>query len=58
MGEGASQDEALIEVLGLGSEEVDAAVRRWIRAEFPPPAASLLPSQPRRDVEPPPAADR
>ncbi len=58
MGEGASQDEALIEVLGLGSEQVDAAVRRWIRAEFPPPAASLLPSLPRRDGETPPAADR
>ncbi len=45
MGEGASHDSALIEVLGLGTDEVDAAVRRWIRAEFPPPAASLLPTQ-------------
>ena len=58
MGEGASQDEALIEVLGLGTDEVDAAVRGWIRAEFPPAAASLLPSRPRRDDAPPPAADR
>ena len=36
LGEGASDDEALREVLGLSTDAVDMAVREWIRGEFAP----------------------
>ena len=36
LGEGASGDTALVEVLGLTTDAVDAAVQDWIRGEFAP----------------------
>jgi len=36
LGAGASDDEALAEVLGLTTDAVDTAVREWIRGEFAP----------------------
>jgi tetratricopeptide (TPR) repeat protein len=35
LGEGASDDEAFNEVLGMSTRQIDAAVRGWIREEFP-----------------------
>ena len=35
LGTGASDDEALLEVLGLTTEGIDAAVQEWIRQAFP-----------------------
>ncbi|MEE2679007.1 MAG: DUF4124 domain-containing protein [Myxococcota bacterium] len=40
LGDGASPDTALSEVLGLTTEAVDAAVREWIRGEFAPARAA------------------
>jgi hypothetical protein len=39
LGEGYGPDAALAAVLGRGTEGVDAAVRRWIRAAFPAAAS-------------------
>lgn len=35
LGEGASDDEVFNEVLGMSTRQIDAAVRGWIREEFP-----------------------
>jgi hypothetical protein len=35
LGTGVSDDEAFVEVLGLTTDGIDAAVRDWIRQEFP-----------------------
>lgn len=36
LGEGGSDDAAFVGVMGLGTDAIDAAVRAWIREEFPP----------------------
>jgi hypothetical protein len=40
LAEGASDDEALGAVLGMATHEIDAALRAWLRDEFPSPPPS------------------
>ena len=41
IGRGHTDDEALFAVLGVDTEEVDRAVRAWIRSEFVPSRRAL-----------------
>jgi hypothetical protein len=35
LGTGVGEDKAFVEVLGLTTDGIDAAVQEWIRQEFP-----------------------
>ena len=53
LGEGVRDDEALKEALGLDTAAIDAALRAWIRSEFPPAAARMAPPAAAGGLQPP-----
>jgi len=53
LGEGVRDDEALKEALGLDTADIDAALRAWIRSEFPPAAARMAPPAAAGGLQPP-----
>ena len=56
LGAGRSDDEALLEVLSLNTDEVDAAVRAYVRSEFPTQTAGADHADEAGEAPAPPAS--